>query len=203
MSTSIHPVVTVLISATLLLSACGGGDGSDSAPASPGSVAAATDAGFNDADVVFAQGMIPHHAQAVEMAALALDPAAGASAEIQALATEIEGAQDSEIELMTGWLQEWGRPTEMAGMEGMDDMSAMEGMDGMMSDDQMTSLAGLSGPDFDTAWATMMIAHHQGAIAQAETVKANGSDPDALALADEIIVAQQAEIIRMEAILAG
>ncbi len=137
------------------------------------------------------------------MAALALDPAAGASAEIQALATEIEGAQDSEIELMTGWLQEWGRPTEMAGMEGMDDMSAMEGMDGMMSDDQMTSLAGLSGPDFDTAWATMMIAHHQGAIAQAETVKANGSDPDALALADEIIVAQQAEIRRMEAILAG
>ena len=149
---------------------------------------------FNAADVLFAQGMVPHHEQAVEMAALALDPAAGASAEIQALATQIQGAQDPEIELMTGWLQAWGQPMDMPGTEEMD---------GMMSADDMAGLATLTGAEFDTAWAEMMIAHHEGAITQARTVKAAGSNADVLVLADEIITAQQAEIDEMKALLAG
>jgi uncharacterized protein (DUF305 family) len=201
---SIRPFATVLVAGTLLLNACGGGSDADSSEtAPPGSIAAATDASFNDADVAFAQGMIPHHAQAVDMASIALQPESGASAEIQALATAIQGAQDPEIEMMTEWLQAWGQPMEMPGMEGMDDMSGMEGMEGMMTAEQMAALAGPSGPEFDTAWATMMIAHHQGAITQAETVKANGSDPEVLALADQIISAQQAEIAQMQAMLAS
>ena len=199
---SIRPVATVLVVGTLLLSACGGGSDADSSEtASPGSVSAATNASFNDADVVFAQGMIPHHAQAVEMASIALDPQSGASAEIVALASEIQGAQDPEIEMMTEWLHTWDQSMDMPGMEGADDMSAMEGMEGMMTEDQMTSLASMSGIEFDKAWATMMIAHHQGAIMQAEAVKASGSDPAVLALADQIISAQQAEITQMEAML--
>ena len=195
---SIRPLSTVLVAGTLLLTACGGGsdaDSSESVP--PESIAAATDSSFNDADVAFAQGMIPHHAQAVDMASIALQPESGASAEIQALATAIQGAQDPEIETMTEWLQTWGQPMEMPGMDGMD------GMDGMMTEEQMTALAGLSGPAFDTEWATMMIAHHQGAITEAETVKATGADPEVLALADQIISAQQAEIAQMQAMLAG
>jgi uncharacterized protein (DUF305 family) len=195
---SIRPFATVLVAGTLLLTACGGGSDADSSePAPPGSVAAATDSSFNDADVIFAQGMIPHHAQAVAMASIALQPESGASAQIQALATEIQGAQDPEIETMTEWLQTWGQPMDMPGMDGMD------GMDGMMTEEQMTALAGLSGPSFDTEWATMMIAHHQGAITQAETVKASGADPEVLALADQIISAQQAEIAQMQAMLEG
>ena len=195
---SIRPLSTVLVAGTLLLTACGGGsdaDSSESVP--PESIAAATDSSFNDADVAFLQGMIPHHAQAVDMASIALQPESGASAEIQALATAIQGAQDPEIETMTEWLQTWGQPMEMPGMDGMD------GMDGMMTEEQMTALAGLSGPAFDTEWATMMIAHHQGAITEAETVKATGADPEVLALADQIISAQQAEIAQMQAMLAG
>ena len=201
---SIRPCAAILVAGTLLLTACGGGSDADSSESvAPESIAAATDSSFNDADVAFAQGMIPHHAQAVDMASLALQPESGASAEIQALATAIQSAQDPEIETMTQWLQTWGQPMEMPGMDGMDGMHSMDAMDGMMTEEQMASLAGLSGPAFDAEWATMMIAHHQGAITQAETVKASGADPEVLALADQIISAQQAEIAQLQALLAG
>lgn len=203
MTKSIRPVTTALIVGTLLLSACGSeADSSDSA--SLDAATPATGANFNDADVVFAQGMIPHHAQAVEMASIALDPASGASAEVRALAAVIQGAQDPEIEMMTEWLRTWGQPMEMpgtAGMEGMDHTAEMAGMEGMMSEEQMTSIAGLSGAEFDTMWASMMIAHHEGAIVQAEAVKASGSDPEVMTLADEIIRAQRAEITQLQAVL--
>ena len=193
-------VVAPVAAGALLLSACGSGSANSSAESSSSASAGEVTGDFNDADVLFAQGMIPHHEQAVEMAALALDPAAGASAEIQALATQIQGAQDPEIELMAGWLQVWGQPMDM---DGVDDMADMEGMDGMMSAEDMAGLATLTGAEFDTAWAEMMIAHHEGAITQAQTVKAAGSNADVLVLADEIITAQQAEIDEMKALLAG
>ena len=85
----------------------------------------------------------------------------------------------------------------------MDDMAGTEGMDGMMSAEDMAGLATLTGAEFDTAWAEMMIAHHEGAITQAQTVEAAGSNVDVLVLADEIITAQQAEIDEMKALLAG
>jgi uncharacterized protein (DUF305 family) len=195
-------VVAPVAASALLLSACGSDSSSNSAESSS-TQATEVSGDFNDADVLFAQGMIPHHEQAVEMAALALDPAAGAGAEIQALATEIQAAQDPEIDLMTQWLQGWGQPMDMPGMEGMDDMAGMEGMDGMMSAEDMDNLATLSGAEFDTAWVEMMIAHHEGAIAQAQTVQAAGSNPDVLLLAEQIIAAQQAEIDQMKALLAG
>ena len=131
------------------------------------------------------------------MAGFALAPEAGADPEIVALATAIQGAQDPEIELMTTWLEAWGQPVEIPGMEGVG------GMEGMMSAEDMATLQTLTGRDFNNAWATMMIAHHEGAIAQAQTVKASGSNPDVLLLADQIIAAQQAEIDQMTAFLAG
>ncbi len=201
-----HPlrfVVAPVAAGALLLSACGSDSSNSSAESSSSAPTGEVTGDFNDADVLFAQGMIPHHEQAVEMAALALDPAAGASAEVQALATQIQGAQDPEIELMTQWLQSWGQPLDMPGMEGMEDMAGMEGMDGMMSAEDMTNLTTLTGAEFDTAWTEMMIAHHEGAITQAQTVKAAGSNADVVVLADEIITAQQAEIDEMRALLAG
>lgn len=191
--------------AAVLLTACGSDSSTDSAE--PTAVAGTAE--FNDADVLFAQSMIPHHEQAVVMAALALDPAANASAEIQALASDIQAAQDPEIVLMTELLTNWGQPVDMPGMEGMEsmegmeDMAGMEGMEGMMSAEDMDNLATLSGAQFDTAWAEMMIAHHEGAIAQAQAVKAAGSNADVQLLADQIIAAQQAEIDEMTAFLAG
>ena len=88
---------------------------SETAPADAAADTIAADAEFNAGDVAFAQGMIPHHQQAVEMAVIALDPARKAGTEVTDLATRIQGAQGPEIELMTGWLTGWGQSVD--GME--------------------------------------------------------------------------------------
>ena len=159
----------------------------------------ATASELNAADVEFAQGMIAHHEQAIEMAEIALDPNVGASPQVVDLATRIKGAQDPEVELMTGWLTAAGKPVVMDTSEGHE----MSTMDGMMTAEQMDAMAAMIGTEFDQMWLEMMIAHHEGAISQSETVKAEGSNPDVLALADQIITAQQAEITEMQSLLQG
>ena len=142
------------------------------------------------------------------MAAIAIAPAAGARTEIVELAESIQGAQEPEIVLMRSLLESWGQPMEMPGMDDMEGMGSdeMEGMDhggmeGMMSGDEMAALATLTGPEFDQAWAEMMIRHHEGAIVMAETVLDSGTNPDVELLADQIISAQEAEIDQMRALL--
>jgi uncharacterized protein (DUF305 family) len=88
---------------------------SDSASASSSTGASADAAAdFSDADVTFAQGMLPHHQQAVEMAQLAGERAA--DPRVKDLAARIENAQEPEIETLTGWLEDWGvEPAAPAG----------------------------------------------------------------------------------------
>lgn len=180
------------IAATLTLAACGSDHSSmDSSSNTVGS------SGLNDADIEFAQGMIAHHEQAIEMAEIALDPNVGASEEVLDLATRIKGAQDPEVELMTGWLTAAGEPVAMDTSEGHD----MSSMDGMMSAEQMDEMASMKRAEFDQVWLRMMVAHHEGAISQSETVKADGASADVRALADQIIAAQQAEITEMQALI--
>ena len=143
--------------------------------------------------------MIAHHEQAIEMAEIALDPNIRASPEVIDLATRIKGAQDPEVQLMTGWLTAAGEPVVMDASEGHD----MSSMDGMMTAEQMDTMAAMTGTEFDRMWIEMMIAHHEGAIGQSQTVKTNGSNADVLALADQIITAQQGEITEMKALLQG
>ena len=199
-------VPTIALALTATLAACGSDDDDSSsattmaavaATAAPGDTAGAV--ALNDADVEFAQGMIAHHEQAIEMAEIALDPNVGASPEVVDLATRIKAAQDPEVTQMTEWLTAAGEPVTMDSSEGHD----MSSMEGMMTAEQMDEMAGMTGADFDQMWLQMMIAHHEGAIAQSQTVKANGSNQDVLALADQIITAQQAEITEMQALLGG
>lgn len=171
-------------------------DTSASAESPSGSDAAIT---LNDADIVFAQGMIAHHEQAIEMAEFALDPAAGAGEAVIDLATRISQAQDGEIDLMTSWLTAAGESITMDMSDGHD----MSSMDGMMSADEMDELAAATGADFDRMWLEMMIAHHEGAISQSEDVVADGSNAEVIALAQQIITAQQGEIDEMRALLGG
>jgi uncharacterized protein (DUF305 family) len=191
--------------APIALAACGGDDGGSSSETTAAAAvtteggAAAPAGDFNDADVEFLQGMIPHHEQAIEMADIALDPTLGASAEVTDLATRIQAAQDPEIEQMTAWLTEWGQPLQMDTSEGHD-MSTMEGT---MTAEEMDTLGAATGAEFDAMWAEMMIRHHQGAIAMAQDVKANGSNAEVLQLADQIIAAQQAEVTELQALLGG
>jgi uncharacterized protein (DUF305 family) len=178
------------------LAACGSNDTASPAAQGPTDTTAST-AAFNDADVIFAQGMIPHHEQAIEMADMALDPNIGASEQVRDLATRIKGGQDPEITMMNGWLTAWGQPMQMNTGEGHD----MSSMNGMMSAEEMDTLRTMTGAEFDTMWMQMMIRHHEGAIAMAQTVKAAGSNPDVLALADLVITAQQSEITEMTSLL--
>lgn len=163
------------------------------------------DAVFNAGDVTFAQGMIPHHQQAVEMATIALDPARNAGATVKDLASRIQGAQDPEIQLMTGWLSEWDQPVDgMAdhSMEGME-MADMPGMEGMMTSEEMTGLEAATGPAFDKVWLDMMVRHHQGAVAMSKTVETDGKATLVKELAGKIISAQEAEIAEMQKLLAA
>ena len=183
-------LTTVAIAvAALLLSACGSHDmGSMNMGSSDTSNSIPESADFNDADVMFAQMMIPHHQQAIEMSDIALDPNTGASAAIIALATQIKGAQDPEISQMKNLLTTWGMPTDMGSM----DHSSM--MEGMLSLEEMDTLGQLKGAEFDKAWAKGMIAHHEGAIAMANDVLANGKNSEILALANAVVSGQSTEI---------
>jgi uncharacterized protein (DUF305 family) len=192
------PVVALALAATLV--ACGSDDSTAAdTTAAPAEAPAGSTASvaLDTADIEFAQGMIAHHEQAIEMAEIALDPNIGASAEVVDLATRIRGGQDPEVDLMTGWLEAAGEPVTMD----LSDGHEMSEMAGMMTAEQMDAMAAMTGTGFDQMWLEMMIAHHEGAIAQSQEVKAKGSNADVLALADEIISAQQGEITEMQALL--
>jgi uncharacterized protein (DUF305 family) len=193
---NLRSLAFVAAAGSLALVACGN-DSKTSGNTVAGT--AAPGGAFNEADVAFAQGMIPHHEQAIEMADIALDPTVGAGEQVRELATRIKGGQDPEIILMTSWLLAWGQPVQMDTSEGHD----MSSMEGVMSAAEMDALAATTGADFDATWLSMMIRHHDGAIAMAQTVKAAGSNADALALADQIIAAQQGEIAEMHTLLGG
>ncbi|MEV6247584.1 DUF305 domain-containing protein [Streptomyces sp. NPDC051742] len=165
---------------------------SSSASASPtASVAGAATGAFNDADVMFAQMMIPHHEQALEMAGLAEGRAE--DAEVKKLVAAIEQAQDPEIQKMKAWLKGWGKP-ESAGHGG-------HGMAGMMSEQDMKDLAAVKGRAFDSKFAELMIAHHEGAVEMAEDERKNGRNATAKALADDVVRTQSTEISALRKVL--
>jgi uncharacterized protein (DUF305 family) len=181
-------ITAVLAVSLFTLAACGNEDGADTA------------GGYNDADVTFAQEMIPHHQQAIEMAGLAESRAE--SEEVKELAADIEAAQGPEIETLTGWLESWGEDVPDEGMSGMDhgDMSSGD-MTGMMTDDEMADLEATSGAEFDQMFLTMMIEHHEGAIEMAQTEQSEGEFPAAVDMAKEIETTQAEEIQTMQDLL--
>ena len=177
-----------------------GDDDDDPAIQAPGDTQSESSAGeHNDADVEFAQQMIAHHEQAIDMAELVI--AKGESAEVKALAERIKEAQGPEIELMRGWLREWGEdeaPTGGMDMGGMD----MGGDDAeMMTDEEMSQLEAAEGGELDRMFLQMMIRHHEGAIAMAESELDEGEFADAKELAQKIIDDQTAEIEEMRSLL--
>ncbi len=154
-------------------------------------------ASWNNADQKFVQEMIPHHEQAVVMSEMVTN--VEISTQTAALASEIMGAQASEIELMQGLLNEWGVESDPhAGHKMSGDESH-----GMMTDEEIAELENLSGADFEKMWLTMMLAHHQGAVKMAETVIADGKDSRVKTLAEQIVSQQQKEIAQINTLLAN
>ncbi|WP_194815446.1 DUF305 domain-containing protein [Nocardia sp. XZ_19_385] len=197
--------ITLAVAAVGLIVA-GCSDDSDSMPGmdhSTSSSAVATSApgartDFNDADVAFLQGMYPHHAQAVEMAKLV--PGRSQNPQLLALATAVEQAQSPEMQQISTLLQSFGKPVpNAAGDHGGHGAT----MPGMMSTAQMDALRAATGTAFDRQWLELMIQHHKGAIAMADTEIAGGVNPESVALARAVNSAQQAEIDTMNGMLAG
>ena len=199
-------IASTVISATLAIGACSGssdhgtmdmGDSSSASEAAP----IAESADFNKVDVGFAQGMIPHHAQAVEMADMALD--SSTNPDVLELAKAIKAAQQPEIDQMTRWLTGWGQKVpEASGAHDMTDMDSMM-MSGMMTDADMQRLEDSSGAAFDRLWLELMVLHHEGAVVMAGDEIAGGKNPEAVTLAGTIVVAQEAEIATMNKLIAS
>lgn len=182
------------MAAAAMLSACSASSkeaAKEGKPAASASQSAQPAGGHNDDDVMFAQMMIPHHEQAVELAALVPDRSTDAA--VIKLAATISGEQQPEIDFMKSTLNGWGAAGGHGGMA----------MAGMVDAATMARLQGLKGRDFDTLWLRSMIAHHEGAIQMAKTEVEVGADPEMTALARSIITAQQAEIDQMKQMLGG
>jgi uncharacterized protein (DUF305 family) len=147
----------------------------------------------NFADIDFASGMIPHHAQAIEMARIVFKRTD--NAEIKELATKIKAAQTPEITTLSGWLTAWGAPVP--------DPSSMDAMSmaGMIRPADLKKLKSAPKAKAETLFLTQMSEHHAGAIAMAKTELTSGSNPQAKALARSIKTAQAAEIAQIRAML--
>ena len=137
-------------------------------------------------DIAFAEMMIPHHEQAIEMSEIALLNTT--NPEVLQLAQEIKDAQSPEIELMMSW----------AGVKVSTHAGHM--MDGMLSEDELNALREATGAEFDRLFLQGMIKHHQGAIEMAMDVK-NSNSMVVADLSAAIIKQQEIEITRMEELL--
>lgn len=150
-------------------------------------------------DVVFMQNMIPHHSQAVEMGVLVEQRTN--NEDIVDIAGRIKKSQDDEITFMTEWLEQRGETTEMHHHDHMD-----HAMMGMATAEQMAELAASQGTDFDRLFLTLMIPHHEGAVKMVEDLlEQDGSayDPVLYEFVNDIVNDQNAEITRMNDLLAG
>jgi uncharacterized protein (DUF305 family) len=149
-------------------------------------------------DAMFGQMMIPHHQQAVELAGLV--PERSTNPAVVTLAATVSGQQQPEIDTMKALLAKWGvNPDDASHDSGHAGMT----MEGMVDDATLVKLEALRGAEFDQLWLTSMISHHRGAIGMAKTEIADGKNPEMIALARNIVTAQQAEIDQMTAMSSG
>ena len=170
---------------------------SDGASGSPDSAASVVQT-FNKADVKFAQTMIPHHEQAIEMSDMILAKS-GVDREVTKLAQQVKDAQGPEMTTMTGFLTAWNQPL-------IPDHSAEADehhwdAEGMLTPEEMQELTTADGRTGQQLFLEGMIEHHKGAVAMVQDEIDNGQNPDALRLAQAIKGRQTAEIETMESLL--
>lgn len=152
-----------------------------------------------DADVRFMQGMIGHHAQALEMTALV--PSATSSEAIRKLAERIDLSQADEIKMMQAWLADRGQKIPDAHAHHAHGAKLMPGM---LTAEEMSRLAAAKGAEFDRLFLEFMIKHHEGALVMVKDLFSNdgaGQESEIFAFASDVEADQQMEIDRMGALL--
>ncbi len=175
------------------------------------------------ADVAFMRGMIPHHQQALEMAALVADRTSNEA--IHLLAERIAVSQQDEIAQMSRWLEQRGEEAPPAGAgdhahhtrpshgehgehggHGAHGAEGHASMPGMLTPEEMALLAAATGPQFDRLFVELMIRHHEGALMMVDELFAApgaGQEVDAFRIASEIDSDQRIEIQRMQRMLSS
>ena len=153
---------------------------------------------YTAADVHFMQGMIAHHAQAIHMSRLAATRTS--NDRLLRFAQKIDQSQEAEIRLMQGWLFDH--------QQGVPDTSSYRTMmmAGMLTPEQLETLAAASGAQFDRLYLELMIKHHEGALGMvSDLLAAPGAaqEVDVSVLANEVDLAQKAEIDLMHQMLAN
>ena len=170
-----------------------GSPGEEPAVVSPGQQGAMANPDlYSDEDVEFVTAMVPHHAQALEMAELAPDRAA--DARVRAMAERIAAGQGPEIAVMQAWLADHGLPKA--------DTDADHGhaARGMVTGEQMTQLLAAKGEQFDRLFLSRMIAHHEGALEMANRL-GQGTHPLVMDMAKDVSATQSVDIARMQEVL--
>ena len=189
-----------------------GAPGQPSRTMTPAEARGANPVGYTDADVKFMQGMIHHHAQAVEMVELLKTHTK--TPDMQKLGQRIEISQRDEIKMMRHWLEAHGQDApdplahkdhDMASMPGMSGGAAPTMMmPGMLTAAEMQQLAAASGPDFDRLFLKGMIQHHGGALTMVKQLFATpgaAQEGDIFAFASDVDADQRMEIDRMTRML--
>ena len=178
--------LSILLATGTLLTGCAMPMDRDQSGSSSTETSQETAPEFSAADLMFAQMMIPHHQQAVDMGTLA--EALASSQEVKDLAVAIAGEQDAEILLMQSWLDKANVSMEMH--------HSMP-MPGMLTEADMAELMDTRGAEFDSLFLELMIAHHEGAIDMAKTVL-DSKNPEVKALAEAIVKTQAEQIDYMK-----
>lgn len=180
--------------AALIVGGCSNGsDGSSDEPAATSSQPSAQ---FNEADVEYAEGMVMHHEQAIEMSDIILGKS-GVEPDVVELAQQIKKAQGPEIEQMQSWLKDWDQGDSDHG-EHDESMSDTEDMhEGMMSPKDLEELKEADAERTSTLFLDQMIEHHQGAVTMAQQHRQDGDNSEAVELSANVIRDQNAEIKEM------
>jgi uncharacterized protein (DUF305 family) len=152
-----------------------------------------------EADIRFMQGMIGHHAQALEMTALL--PSRTARADMRLMGQRIELSQADEIKFMERWLQTRGQVVPDSHAHHTPDAVLMPGM---LTPDELARLAAAAGTEFDRLFLEFMIKHHDGALIMVNdlfTTEGAGQEAEIFAFASDVDTDQRIEIDRMSALL--
>jgi len=188
------PIVAAAIAAGGLLAGCNGAIATSPATAPPPAGRVTPAAGLkhhNQDDVVFLQKMLPHHVQTGTMSDLAHSKST--LPKVKTIALRIKAAQDQQITRIHNLLSAWDSPASGG--------SSSDQVPGMLSDQQIQQLKAATGNAFDQLFLQLMITHQQGAIQMSQTELAQGSDPQARRLAQDIITGQQGEINQMQKLI--
>jgi uncharacterized protein (DUF305 family) len=185
-----HRYATVLIAAALLLGACG--TAAPPTPATEAQAAVQAEGGHNDTDVMYLQMMVAHHEQGLEMVRLAEKKAS--RDEIRTLAEAIDVTQSDEVDLMTGWLEQWSAP---ATVDHAPSAHADHGGLPATGPEEIATLKKAKGAAFETAFLNLFVAHQHNAVEMAQLETKQGGNAEAKAFAERVRASRADQIKQM------